>query len=39
MRLFEFDYNTMVRKLGSVYALIQRGATGGERAGGEHAFK
>ncbi len=39
MRLFEFDYNTMVRKLGSVYALIQRGATGGERAGGELAFK
>lgn len=39
MRLFEFDYSAMVRKLRSVYALVQRGATEGERSAAERAFK
>lgn len=39
MRLFEFDYRTLVSKLRSIYALIQRGATEGERSGAERAFE
>lgn len=39
MRLFEFDYSAMVRKLRSVYALVQRGATEGERSAAERVFK
>ncbi|KKL54593.1 hypothetical protein LCGC14_2263830, partial [marine sediment metagenome] len=39
MRLFEFDYSTMVRKLQSAYALIQRGATKGEKSAAKNAFK
>ncbi len=39
MRLFEFDYSAMVNKLRSTYALIQRGATEGEKSAANNAFK
>ena len=39
MRLVEFDYSAMVDKLRSVYALVQRGATEGEKSAAQNAFK
>lgn len=39
MRLFEYDYGAAITKLHSVYALVKRGATEGERSAAELAFK